>query len=230
MRVGPPSGGGDRLTEDDVAAAGGGRRPIGDARDPLHSSVTPGPAGIQAMPTGMSLSPRRPGRATRRGRGESLRSCPESSADRRWSPAWCGADERLEESPPSRDGKPRINVMSRTRIGGILAGIASVAIGSTRAPAEDRPPELPREFRAAWVATVGNIDWPSKPGLPTDEQRREALAILDRCVDLKLNAVIFQVRTSADALYASELEPWSAFLTGEQGRAPEPFYDPLRFW
>ncbi len=92
------------------------------------------------------------------------------------------------------------------------------------------PPAAPREFRAAWVATVANIDWPSKPGLPVEQQRAEALAILDHARALKLNAIILQVRPAADALYASSLEPWSEFLTGEQGRAPSPFYDPLQFW
>ncbi len=94
----------------------------------------------------------------------------------------------------------------------------------------DTPPTSPREFRAVWVATVGNIDWPSRPGLSNDAQKREAIAILNRAAELNLNAIIFQVRTSADALYDSKLEPWSAFLTGTQGQAPEPFYDPLRFW
>ncbi len=87
-----------------------------------------------------------------------------------------------------------------------------------------------REFRAAWVATVGNIDWPSKPGLSTADQQKEAIAILDQAVALKLNAIIFQVRTSADALYESKIEPWSVFLTGAQGKAPDPYYDPLKFW
>lgn len=92
-----------------------------------------------------------------------------------------------------------------------------------------QPPETPREFRAVWVATVGNIDWPSKPTLSTWEQQRELLAILDRAVQLKLNAIVFQVRPGADALYASPYEPWSQFLTGRQGRAPEPMWDPLAF-
>ncbi len=90
--------------------------------------------------------------------------------------------------------------------------------------------EIPREFRAAWVATVANIDWPSKPGLSTAEQQAEAISLLDSAVILNLNAIIFQVRPQCDALYQSELEPWSYFLTGEQGKAPEPFYDPLAFW
>ncbi|MCF7923424.1 MAG: family 10 glycosylhydrolase [Candidatus Marinimicrobia bacterium] len=90
--------------------------------------------------------------------------------------------------------------------------------------------QMPREFRAAWVATVANIDWPSKPGLSTAEQQAEAISLLDSAVILNLNAIIFQVRPQCDAFYQSELEPWSYFLTGEQGKAPEPFYDPLTFW
>jgi uncharacterized lipoprotein YddW (UPF0748 family) len=86
-----------------------------------------------------------------------------------------------------------------------------------------------REFRGAWVATVSNIDWPSKPGLSTQEQQTELLAILDRARTLRLNAVVFQVRPACDALYKSDLEPWSEYLTGEQGKAPDPFYDPLEF-
>ena len=91
------------------------------------------------------------------------------------------------------------------------------------------PPPVAREFRGVWVATVSNIDWPSRPGLPVDSQKAQLLAIIDRAAGLRLNAVIFQVRTAADALYASELEPWSEYITGEMGRAPEPFYDPLTF-
>lgn len=91
-------------------------------------------------------------------------------------------------------------------------------------------PVAPREFRAAWVATVANIDWPSRKGLSSAEQQVEMRAMLDRAVSLKLNAIILQVRTSADALYPSALEPWSEYLTGTQGLAPEPWYDPLALW
>ena len=93
----------------------------------------------------------------------------------------------------------------------------------------DPPPPVAREFRGVWVASVSNIDWPSRPGLPVDRQKSELVAILDRAKELGLNAVIFQVRPAGDALYASELEPWSEYLTGTQGRAPEPYYDPLEF-
>ena len=91
-------------------------------------------------------------------------------------------------------------------------------------------PQANREFRAAWVATVANINWPSKPGLSVLEQQREAIALLDMLKKNNFNAVVFQVRPQADALYASALEPWSYYLTGQQGKAPEPFYDPLHFW
>lgn len=77
------------------------------------------------------------------------------------------------------------------------------------------------------MATVNNIDWPSRPGLGTDEQKAELLALLDRAVELRLNAIIFQVRTSCDALYLSSYEPWSEYLTGQMGQAPKPIYDPL---
>jgi uncharacterized lipoprotein YddW (UPF0748 family) len=90
-------------------------------------------------------------------------------------------------------------------------------------------PPPAREFRAAWIATVGNSCWPSKPGLSSTQQMAELVAILDRAAALKLNAVIFQVRPSCDALYASSIEPWSEYLTGTQGRAPSPYYDPLAF-
>ena len=91
------------------------------------------------------------------------------------------------------------------------------------------PPPPLREFRAVWVATVGNSCWPSKPGLSTEQQKAELIAILDRATALKLNAIIFQVRPACDALYQSSIEPWSEYLTGIQGRAPSPFYDPLAF-
>ena len=89
------------------------------------------------------------------------------------------------------------------------------------------PPPPAREFRGVWLATVANIDWPSKPGLPVAQQKAELISLLDRAAQLKFNAVLFQVRPVSDAFYASPLEPWSEYLTGTQGRAPEPFYDPL---
>lgn len=86
------------------------------------------------------------------------------------------------------------------------------------------------EFRAVWVASVANIDWPSKKGLSSEEQKREINQILDLHASLGMNAVIFQVRPEADAFYPSELEPWSRYLTGVPGKSPNPFYDPLQIW
>ena len=94
----------------------------------------------------------------------------------------------------------------------------------------NQPPATPREFRAAWIATVANIDWPSKKGLPVEQQKQEIIRIVERAKELNLNALIFQVRPAADALYPSILEPWSEYLTGEQGRMPDPYYDPLKMW
>ena len=91
-------------------------------------------------------------------------------------------------------------------------------------------PSAMKEFRAAWVATVANINWPSKPGLTTEQQKQEAIELLDFLQKHNFNAVILQVRPQADALYKSDLEPWSYYLTGEQGKAPDPYYDPLEFW
>ena len=113
---------------------------------------------------------------------------------------------------------------------------ATAAAGPPTPPPDPRdlPPPAPREFRAAWVATVANIDWPSKPGLSAQAQRQEALAILDRARWTGLNALSLQVRPAADALYPSTLEPWTETLSGEQGRGPwhagEAAWDPLDFW
>jgi uncharacterized lipoprotein YddW (UPF0748 family) len=112
----------------------------------------------------------------------------------------------------------------------LAAPLAQGAVSHAAPPASaEAPPPVAREFRAAWVATVGNIDWPSKPGLSTWEQQQELLAILNRAVALHLNAVILQVRPGTDALYDSRLEPWSEYLTGRMGRPPEPAWDPLAF-
>src|SRR5262245_54895879 len=96
----------------------------------------------------------------------------------------------------------------------IVSLLTLAACGVAAPTAADTPPPVAREFRAVWVATVGNIDWPSRKGLPVDRQQAELRAILDKCVALKINAVVLQVRTMADALYASPFEPWSEFLTG----------------
>ena len=108
--------------------------------------------------------------------------------------------------------------------------IISGCVTNDTTSSANKIPEPQKEFRAVWVATVDNIDWPSKPGLTTEQQKKEAVAILNRAEELHLNAVIFQVRPHADAMYNSKIEPWSYYLTGKEGKAPEPYYDPLTFW
>jgi uncharacterized lipoprotein YddW (UPF0748 family) len=125
--------------------------------------------------------------------------------------------------------------VGRTRtcllLGSLLAapGAALAAQAATYEPSRVIPPAPEREFRGAWIASVKNIDWPSRQTLSTREQKAELLALLDRAAQLKLNAIIFQVRPACDALYASRIEPWSEYLTGTMGQAPKPFYDPLAF-
>ncbi len=130
----------------------------------------------------------------------------------------------------------------RSRLAGCTAVIAALAAGTQRTagaqsgatvcPQTDTTcvaPPVMREFRGVWVASVRNLDWPSRPGLPPALAKAELIALLDRAAADGLNAVLFQVRPAADALYASKLEPWSEYLTGRQGMAPVPFWDPLEF-
>lgn len=85
------------------------------------------------------------------------------------------------------------------------------------------------EFRGVWIATVENIDWPLRGMTNPASQREEFIRQLDMHQRNGMNAVIVQVRPSADAFYPSTYEPWSQWLTGLQGRPPSPFYDPLQF-
>lgn len=85
-------------------------------------------------------------------------------------------------------------------------------------------------LRGVWTSSVSNIDFPSKPGLSAEKMRAEADALLDRFVELKLNAVFLQVRPMGDAFYPSEIYPWSSFLSGEQGKAPDENFDALAYW
>jgi uncharacterized lipoprotein YddW (UPF0748 family) len=91
----------------------------------------------------------------------------------------------------------------------------------------DGPPEPMREFRGVWVASVANIDWPSKPGLTAEVQRTELTTMFDTFQKLGFNAIVLQIRPMCDSLYESKLEPWSEFLTGTAGQSPG--YDPLAF-
>lgn len=137
-------------------------------------------------------------------------------------------------TPTTAPAAPRLPSSDRPGSSPLPANMPSPAPPASSRPVtvaavSETPPELAREFRGVWVASVSNIDWPSRRDLTTAEQQRELLLLLDRAAALKLNAVIFQVRPAADALYASTIEPWSEYLTGAQGRAPEPRWDPLAF-
>lgn len=92
-------------------------------------------------------------------------------------------------------------------------------------PPDTNPPTVAREMRGMWVATVGNIDWPTRNTLTADQQRAELADIMTRATAAGLNTIVLQVRSAADALYKSSLEPWSAVLSGTQGT--DPGYDPL---
>lgn len=82
-----------------------------------------------------------------------------------------------------------------------------------------------REFRAAWIQSVNG----QFRGMPTEKLEQNLIGQLNSLQKAGINAIIFQVRPEADALYASRLEPWSRFLTGVQGKAPEPYWDPMQF-
>ena len=85
------------------------------------------------------------------------------------------------------------------------------------------------EFRGVWVATVDNIDWPTKGNYNSDSQKVEFIRLLDMHQRNGLNAIIAQIRPATDAFYPSPYEPWSEWLTGKQGVPPNPYYDPLQF-
>jgi uncharacterized lipoprotein YddW (UPF0748 family) len=118
----------------------------------------------------------------------------------------------------------------------LAATIAACSGNGTTAVPTPTPPVLPapltvpainREFRGLWVATVGNIDWPSASSLSVAAQQAELIAILNLAQSTGLNAVVLQVRAAGDALYPSALEPWARSLTGTQG--VDPTWDPLSF-
>ncbi|GII04563.1 glycoside hydrolase family 10 protein [Planobispora takensis] len=92
-------------------------------------------------------------------------------------------------------------------------------------PIDPRFPK--RQLRGVWIATVNNIDWPSRKGLAPDRQQAEYVKLLDAAAKRRFNAVFVQVRPASDTFYRSSLEPWSKFLTGTAGR--DPGWDPMPF-
>lgn len=103
----------------------------------------------------------------------------------------------------------------------ILPVIFCLSCAVTKAPKE--------EFRGVWIATVANIDWPKNPKDHIEKKKKDFIEILDFYEDLNFNAAIVQVRTAGDALYDSDFAPWSEYLTGKEGDAPEGFSNPLQW-
>jgi uncharacterized lipoprotein YddW (UPF0748 family) len=109
----------------------------------------------------------------------------------------------------------------------ILALFTCLSCHSQKHRQLSKPPKY--EFRAVWIATVDNIDWPKRGQYNSDLQKQDFIRILDEHKRSNMNAVMVQVRDACDAYYARSAEPWSEFLTGQQGKFPHPFYDPLSF-
>lgn len=108
----------------------------------------------------------------------------------------------------------------------LLGVVAAILLVAHPLVAQQHPK---RELRAAWIATVVNIDWPSKKGLGVAEQQLEYVTLLDTLKQIGMNAVIVQVRPVADAFYPSSYEPWTEYLSGTQGTSMQPYYNPLVF-
>lgn len=121
-------------------------------------------------------------------------------------------------------------VVGAALVGSACASHEAPGFGAREAIAAERPPLPAREYRGVWVASVGNIDWPSKPALGVEAVKSEINRVLDMARELNINSVFVQVRPACDALYRSSIEPWSYYLTGAQGQTPDESFDPLRLW
>ncbi|MER6951484.1 family 10 glycosylhydrolase [Nonomuraea sp. NPDC000554] len=104
---------------------------------------------------------------------------------------------------------------------------ASAPVSAVSAACATEPATPKRQLRAMWISSVANIDWPSRTGLSVAAQQAEFRSWLDLAVQRRMNAVVVQVRPTADAFWPSPYEPWSQWLTGTQGA--DPGYDPLAF-
>jgi uncharacterized lipoprotein YddW (UPF0748 family) len=116
--------------------------------------------------------------------------------------------------------------MSKSYIYALLIFLASPLLLTAQYTTKIAPK---REFRGVWVATVANIDWPSKQGLSVDQQKQELIGILEHHKSIGMNAIMLQIRPTADAFYAKSRELWSHWLMGKQGVAPAEGFDPLAF-
>ena len=109
----------------------------------------------------------------------------------------------------------------------LLFSILFLVFFGWKSLAQEKTLHPKNEFRGVWIATVVNIDWPKTAIDGVEKEKADYLEILDTYKKLNYNAVIVQVRSVGDAMYPSELAPWSRFLTGKEGQAPNPYYDAL---
>ncbi len=128
------------------------------------------------------------------------------------------------DAAPARPKAAKSSAVSAETVDS-TTGATTAASASTRCEVDARYPK--RQLRGVWIATVKNIDWPSRTGLSPARQRAEYVKILDNAVKRRFNAVFVQVRPASDALYKSDLEPWSQYLTGTAGK--DPGWDPMPF-
>lgn len=112
----------------------------------------------------------------------------------------------------------------------VMVFLSQTAFSFAEPLSVERQAEINEKFNALWVATVLNLDYPSKPTSDGSMLKAEALSIIEEAHSMGINAIILQVRPSADALYKSRIYPWSKYLTGKQGLAPSEGFDPLEFW
>ncbi|MBK8044235.1 MAG: family 10 glycosylhydrolase [Haliscomenobacter sp.] len=107
--------------------------------------------------------------------------------------------------------------------------LAALCLAPCALPLPAQSPPSPKyEMRGVWVATVVNLDWPVRGASPSSQQ--QALrTMFDKLQQTGINTIFFQIRSESDAMYASTLEPWSYYLTGQQGLPPSPSWDPLAF-
>jgi uncharacterized lipoprotein YddW (UPF0748 family) len=139
-------------------------------------------------------------------------------------PGECKLREPFRDMSPFRFHRSIVPVAAAV----VLAACAGGgAVTAPRVPADTAAPPIVREMRGVWIATVANIDWPTRNTLSADQQRAELTDLLDRAANAGFNTVLLQVRPAADAVYASSIEPWAALLSGRQGI--DPGYDPLAF-
>lgn len=120
-------------------------------------------------------------------------------------------------------GKPQ-----PSEISGSIPPASAPSGATSESPLPGQPGE--NEMRGVWVASVINLDYPSETGLSEKELMAEADKMLDTARQLGFNTVFLQVRPESDALYPSEIFPWSRYITGEQGKAPDGNFDPLAYF